>query len=178
CLLSLFTFCHGTLDPLLSRHRARSPPRPLAQCLFNMQEHRAKGSLREAPSRQTCHPVVWSQVRLERQFDDGHPIEIDTIVFNLACRAERAEVPLLSDDFSECFTFGGPPKRKFLGSLNLSLQKFQSNPMQGSWSVKDQPDDLFAGLCRAPAASSFCRNSRFDRKIRILRSDFGGAYGF
>ena len=127
--------------------------------------------LRYAPGGQTRQGAVWLQVRSKRQLEHRDAIQVDPIVFDFPCWAARAEVPLLSNDFSGWFSFAGPSKRELLGSLSLSFGELQSDSLQWHRLIEQQPYDLLSCL-RCPPAGTSSGESGFDRKVGILRSDF------
>jgi len=83
-----------------------------------------------------------------------------------------AEAPLLTNDLSDLPSWlSRPPKSEFLGSFDLRLRKFESNPSERSRLIKDDPDDLLPSFGRPPAWS-LCRGQSRNRKVRMLRCDF------
>src|ERR1035438_4513165 len=63
-------------------------------------EHSAMTYLGHSPRGESCYRFVVCQVRSYDQFQGRHAIQINFIVFELARRARRVEIPLLPHDLS------------------------------------------------------------------------------
>ncbi len=134
-------------ESLTGRTPEGKPSQPLLCCTAN-------SWLYHAPLGQGCKCISWCEFGLKRQLQDGDTIQIDLIIFNFACRALRAERPLLANDISEWPAWlGRPSKSEFMGSLNFRLRKLKLNPAKRSRLIQDDADDVLALFDRAPAQS-------------------------
>jgi len=148
--------------------------RALPGLIFGSRQISTVGSC-HAPGGESGQRFVMREVGLDYQFHRRDAIQIDFIIFQLAGRSGRAEIPLLPYDL-----FGLPAIRRrpsngeFLQAVARWLQKMKLYSMYCDGLVEDEADLLFAFLSRSPAWTAVGIKDGFDGKAGILGRNFDG----